>query len=115
MSRKMEQGMDHLRMAIAAALPTVVEFPRGIFVTVLDSKMTRDEKHASVTISVLPGDRTEDALATLREFSKEIKHEIARTLRLRRIPNLFWKVDTTEEYASHIEQTINELERKGEL
>lgn len=111
----MEQGMEHLRNALAKVLAENVEFPRGVLVTVVGAKLTRDMLHAKAVLSVMPEDRTEDVKKTLEEYKHEIKDGLARELRLRRIPDFFWAFDTNEAYAAEIEATLNKLEREGEI
>lgn len=111
----MEQGMEHFRNALAAVLAERVEFPRGVFVTVLDAKLTRDLLHAKAVLSVLPEDRIEDVKISLEDYKRDIKDGLAHELELRRIPDLFWEFDTTEARAAVIEKTLNELKREGEI
>ncbi|MBI5654901.1 ribosome-binding factor A [Candidatus Uhrbacteria bacterium] len=115
MSLRMEQGMEHFRNALAAVLAERVEFPRGVFVTVLDAKLTRDLLHAKAVLSVLPEDRIEDVKISLEDYKRDIKDGLAHELELRRIPDLFWEFDTTEARAAVIEKTLNELKREGEI
>lgn len=107
--------MQHFRDALAAVLVERVEFPVGVFVTVLDAKVTRDTTKAKGVISVLPESREKEALAALEESSHDIKKGLAEKLRLRRIPHIHWAIDRTEAVAEGIEKTIQELKNKGEL
>lgn len=115
MSLRMEQGMEHLRNALATVLAERVEFPRGVFVTVVGAKLTRDMLHAKAVLSVMPEDRIEDVKRTLKEYEHEIKDGLAHELKMRRIPDFFWAFDTSEAYAAEIEATLNKLEREGEI
>ncbi len=109
--------MIHLREALARVLTERVEFPRGIFVTVLEVKMTRNQTQAKVVLSVLPVDQEETVLKTLndKDTAHEIKDGLANAVRLRHIPRLHWTFDETEAAAADIDATINELKAKGEL
>ncbi len=107
--------MKHLQGALAKVLKTEVEFPNRAFVTVLATKMTRNQTHAKVILSVMPNTMETDVLATLKEHDHEIKHALAKELRLRHIPDFYWAFDETEAEAEAIDQAINELKRKGEL
>ncbi len=107
--------MEHLRNALAKVFAEHVEFPRGVFVTVLGTKMTRDQTRAKAVLSVMPADREKEVLETLEEYDHEINDGLAHELRLRHIPHFHWSFDTTEAYAAEIDRTINELKKKGEL
>jgi len=113
--RKFEQAMEHLRNALAKVLVEEVEFPRGVFVTVLETKMTRDQTHAKAVLSVLPNTMEKEALEALGEYDHEIKDGLAKELRLRHIPRLHWSFDETEAVAAGVDQALLELKRKGEL
>lgn len=108
-------GFDHLREALAEVLMKRVEFPRGVLVTVIGAKVTRDTRHVKGVISVFPVDREEDALQALAEARREIKEGLAEKMRLRRIPELHWSCDETEENAHKIEMELNALKTRGEL
>lgn len=107
--------MQHFRDALAGVLAEEVEFPRGTLVTVMDAKITSDTRHAKGVLSVLPADMRDEVLRTLVAAAHDIKEGLSRRLRLRRIPDLHWSFDTTEAEIGDIDDTINELKRKGEL
>lgn len=115
MSLRVEAGFEHLREAMAEILPRVVEFPPGVFVTVLAAKVTANTAHARITLSVFPETKKEEALKALAEASREIKEELADRLRLRRMPNIHYVFDENEAYAADIDRTIHDLKEKGEL
>jgi ribosome-binding factor A len=115
MSHRFNQVADHYHEAIANVLAEVVEFPRGTLVTVLDAKPTRDSRFVKVVLSVLPVTEEETVRKALARATHDIKDALAETLRMRRIPELVWAFDETEEEASHIEAAIQELKQKGEL
>jgi len=115
MSLRMEQGMEHFRNALATILAERLEFPRGVLVTVLDAKLTRDMLHAKAVLSVMPEDRIEDVKKILKEYEHEIKDGLTHELKMRHIPDFFWVFDTNEAYAAKIEETLNQLEHEGEI
>ncbi|MFA6429884.1 MAG: ribosome-binding factor A [Patescibacteria group bacterium] len=114
-SLRVEAGFHHLKDALAETFSKEVEFPFGVFVTVLEAKVTANTAHAKVVLSVMPDERHEEVLEALRQFDHEIKDGLAKRLRLRRIPRLHYVFDTTEARAAVIEQTINELKQAGEM
>jgi ribosome-binding factor A len=116
-TKRLEEGggMDHFRDALAMVLRERVEFPPGILVTVMEGKVTRDTLHAKGVLSVLPNSMEKTVLRLLNENEREIKDGLAKHLRLRRIPHLHWGFDETEAVAGDIDDTINQLKKKGEL
>lgn len=108
-------GLHHLRDALAQTLAETVEFPKGVLITVVGAKVTRDTRHAKGLVSVFPVSMEKEALKTLNKSSRKIKEGLANKLRLRRIPEIHWACDETEENASAIEMAISQLKAKGEL
>lgn len=109
-----DAGFEHLREAFAELL-TEIEFPPGVFVTVLGAEIAINSAHATFTLSVFPDGKDKDVLATLNANKHELKDGLAQTVRLRRIPDLHYKFDHTESQAEIIERALNELKAKGEL
>lgn len=116
-TKRLEEGggMQHFRDALALVVSQVVEFPPGIFITVLMTKLTRDTKHAKCVISVMPAEREKEAIDTLKAAQGEIKEGLTEHLRLRRVPRLHWTTDKTESEAADIDAIIAHLQHKGEL
>ncbi len=115
MSLRVEAGFEHLRDTLAEIMPRVVEFPPGIFVTILSAKVTANTAHAKITISVFPESREQEVQEILAAHHHEMKEALADGLRLRRIPKLHFVFDRTEAYAADIERALHELKEKGEL
>lgn len=114
MAHNKDAGFEHLQQAFAELL-TEVEFPAGVFVTVLSAKIAANSAHATVTLSVFPDGKEQEVLDTLKAAMHDLKDGLANRLRLRRIPNFHFNFDYTESNASKIENAINDLIAKGEL
>lgn len=115
MSLRLEAGFEHLREAFAETIAKEVEFPLGVFVTVIGAKITANSNHAKFILSVIPESRRSDALDALQEYQHEIKDGLAKRLRLRRIPHLHYAFDDTEAEAADVEAELNRLKKEGEL
>jgi ribosome-binding factor A len=115
MPRNMEKSMDNFHDALAEVIREVVEFEPGMLVTLLKTKVTRNFRHASALISVLPTEKEEIALTALTAQRHEIKQGLAERLRMPHIPSIYWTFDETEAEAAKIDNTINELKARGEL
>ncbi|HVM90966.1 MAG TPA: ribosome-binding factor A [Verrucomicrobiae bacterium] len=112
---RMEAGFEHLRAAMAETLEAVVEFPKGVLVTVMGAKMTANTAHARITLSVFPETAKDEVLKILERSRSDIKEELAERLRLRRIPRLHYVFDDTEAEAAQIEGALYQMKQKGEL
>lgn len=115
MTLKVDQGNEHLRDALARAIAETVEFPPGIFVTVLSASISPSQRDAHAVLSVFPANRQQEAVDALETFRHAMKDELGKTLRLRQIPRFTWAFDATGAYVAGIDETIAELKRKGDL
>jgi ribosome-binding factor A len=108
------QRYEHFRQDMADILAKRAEFP-GALVTVIDAHISDDQKFATVFLSVLPTTAEETVLESLKTFRHDIIKEMAKTLKLRKLPIINWRFDYTEAQAQDIEKYMNELKEKGEL
>lgn len=115
MPLRKDQGNEHLREALAQVIRETVEFPPGVFVTVMDARISPSQHDASATLSVFPANRELDVLNCLETFRHALKDGLAHSLRLRQIPKFQWKFDTVGQYVGEIDQAIAELKKKGDL
>ena len=73
-----------------------------------------DMKHARVFISVKgTTEEQADAIKALEHAAGFIRHELVERLQLRRLPELHFALDTSEERVERIEQLLREV-KKGE-
>lgn len=82
---------------------------------ITDVKVTNDLSFATVLISVI-GDE-EEKEKTLEGFNKAsgfLKNEIAKSVKLRQIPKLIFKLDESTEHGMRINNLINEIQQKDE-
>ena len=89
-----------------------------VSVTAVD--VTNDGSYATVFLTVLGyGQQTPetkvkqetDALEALKHAKGVIKKEIGRQIKLRHIPELIFKIDTSLEYGRHIEEVLHNLNK----
>lgn len=74
-----------------------------------------DMKHARVFISVKgTSEEQADAIKALEHAAGFIRHELVERLQLRRLPELHFALDLSEERVERIEQLLREV-KKGEL
>jgi ribosome-binding factor A len=89
-----------------------------VSVTAVD--VTNDGSYATVFLTVLGyGQQTpetkakqeNDALEALKHAKGVIKKEIGKQIKLRHIPELIFKIDTSLEYGRHIEEVLHNLNK----
>ncbi len=101
---------DLLRSELARILQRELKDPRVGLATVSYLRLSADLSHAEVGVSVL-GDEEErstsvEALARARGF---IRTRLARSVRLRRVPELVFKLDRGAEHSQRISDILERL------
>lgn len=112
---RMEAGFEHLREAMAEIIREIVEFPKGVLVTVLGAKLTANTAHARIELSVYPETAQAEVVKILGYAERDIKNALAEHVRLRRIPRIHYIFNGIEAEAAIIENALNEMKKKGEL
>jgi len=71
-----------------------------------------DMKHARVFISVKGTNKEQaDVIEALEHASGYIRHELVERLQLRRLPELHFTLDVSQEHAERIEQLLKEMKK----
>src|SRR5499425_3451658 len=80
-------------------------------VCVSEVRVQPDMKHARVFVSVRSENSKEqvDAIKALEHASGFIKHELVERLQLRRVPDLHFTLDLSEEHVERIEQLLKQM------
>ncbi len=102
-----EKVADLVRDEIARLIQSELHDSRLGFVTVTGVQMSGDLRHARVFVSVLQeGPAREQALEALQAARGFIRKRLGGTLRLRYTPEIAFRLDTSIEYGSRIEDLI---------
>jgi ribosome-binding factor A len=97
------------RQTIAEFISQEMEFNGEILVTVANAQVTGDLNQARIWISVFPFAQSAEVLERLRRQTRFIKEFLNEKIKIRKIPNLVFLIDQTEEEAGKIEKEINEV------
>jgi ribosome-binding factor A len=113
MSERTARLDELLREEISAVIRREVDDPRIGFVTITDVEVSPDLRHADVWVSVI-GSADEKRL-TMRALSRAMPFVRQRlgVLRLKRIPELHVKDDTTSQRGTRVLQILDELGQGG--
>jgi ribosome-binding factor A len=111
MSQRTDRVDELLRQEIGAIVAREVADPRIGFATITRVETTSDLSHAKVWVSVIgqPAERTA-TIAALGRAMPFVRHELGKSLRIRRIPDLHVILDDTAERGTRVLQLLNELE-----
>ncbi len=110
---------EEIRKVVSEMLLREIKDPRlsSGMISVSDVEVTSDGSYATCYVTVLTAGKDEEAkreeeeqvLAGLKSAKGLIKKEIGRQIKLRHIPELIFKIDTSMEYGRRISEVINKL------
>ncbi|CAO3415075.1 30S ribosome-binding factor RbfA [Azospirillum doebereinerae] len=83
--------------------------------TVTEVRISPDLSNATVFFSTLGGGQMEEAKAILRRASPFLRGQVARMVNLRHAPTLSFEIDTSFEYAHHIDNILHSPEVARDL
>jgi ribosome-binding factor A len=113
---------EEIRKIVSEMLISGIKDPRltNNMVSISGVDVTNDGSYATVFLTVLGyGQQTpetkakqeNDALEALKHAKGVIKKEIGKQIKLRHIPELIFKIDTSLEYGRHIEEVLHNLNK----
>ncbi len=110
---------EEIRRIISEMLLRELKDPRlsDHMVSISDVEVTSDGSYATCYVTVLSMGKDEkakqqaeeDVLSGLRSAKGMLKKEIGRQVKLRHMPELIFKIDSSMEYGRHISEVIREL------
>ncbi|HAT81829.1 ribosome-binding factor A [Eubacterium pyruvativorans] len=120
MGNAYRQGMlgEEIKKIISRMLLRQLKDPRlDHMISVVDVEVTKDGSYATCWITVLDlaGDeakkkeREEEVISGLESAKGKIRQEIGREIKLRRVPDLIFKIDHSEDYGRHIDQVLRDI------
>ena len=104
---------EEIAHEINAMLAGELKDPRLEMSVVVNSVLiAHDMRHARVLVGVRgTAAEQQGALKALEHASNFIRHEILERLQLRRVPDLHFSLDNSQEYTERIDQLLKELKK----
>ena len=111
MSQRTDRVDELLRQEIGAIITRDIADPRVGFATITKVETTPDLRHARVWVSVIgqPAERAA-TVAALGRAMPFVRHELGRSLRIKRIPDLHVELDDTAERGTRVLRLLADLE-----
>jgi ribosome-binding factor A len=115
--RQYEHHLGRLAEALREEISAIVEGeladPRVGLATVTEVTLAPDGKSAHVLVAVV-GDEKEalESLKALTAATGFIRREVAERLRLRHAPELFFRLDKSEQYETRIDELLKRIEKR---
>lgn len=105
---------EQIKKEIVDIVRSEIKDPRVGFVTIMDVETSGDLQHATIFVSVLgKEEQRKETMEALQKASGFIRSEIGRRIRLRRTPELHFKLDTSLDYSSRISKVLRDIEEGG--
>ena len=109
MSRRIDRVNKHIQRTFGEILQTEADLPGDALVTVSGVETTHNLQSATVWLSVLPSDRAEVVVKSLKKQLYELQGSLNRQLKLKILPRIYLKIDKGAEYAEEIDRKLNKL------
>ena len=77
-------------------------------VSVSDVEVTRDLAHAKVFVTALQPERAREALKALKALAPELRHQLARAVKMRHVPELHFHYDESLDRGERIDQLLRD-------
>lgn len=101
---------EEIKKELSYMLQTDMKDPRIGFVTITGVEVTTDLSQAKVYLSVFGDDaQRQDSLKVLSGAAGYMRTELGKKIRLRHIPELIFKIDSSIDYAQKIEKLISKI------
>lgn len=105
---------EEIRKIVSTMLINGIKDPRiNSMVSVTDVEVTSDLSYAYIYVSILGGDE-ESTLEGLKAAESYIRREIGRSIKIRHIPQIIFKVDDSLLKGMYIESLIKKVSKKEE-
>lgn len=112
--KRSQRVSDLIREEVADIVMYKLKDPRIGFVTVTGAEMTADLKLARIFVSVLKEEERDVTLEVLNSSRSFIRGALSKRLKMKFIPELEFRLDTSIEYGSKIDKLLREIREHDE-
>lgn len=81
--------------------------------SVVDVEVSRELDVATVWVAALQPERAAEVVKALKALAREFRHELAHTMRMRRVPELRFRYDESVDRGERIERLLKEQGEAG--
>lgn len=106
--KRSQRVSDLLRKEIADIIMNKLKDPRIGFTTVTGVDVTDDIKIAKVFVSILREEERNTSIEILNSAKNFVRSELSKRLRMKFIPTIEFRLDTSIEYGDRIERLLKE-------
>ncbi|TCZ80005.1 30S ribosome-binding factor RbfA [Paenibacillus albiflavus] len=105
---------EQIKKELSHIIQTEIKDPRVGFLTVTGVDVTNDLSQAKVFLSILGSEEDKNnAVKALTKATGYIRSELGKRIRLRKVPELIFKIDTSIDYSSRIENLLHQIKEEN--
>jgi len=109
-SRRPQRVALQIQHEISLMLTRNIKDRRIGFVTVTGVEISRDLRHAKVFVSAMGTDRQKkESLEALNHAAGWIRHELGQRIRMKFLPEIVFRTDTSMDYGERIDRLLDEI------
>lgn len=99
-----------IQKALTQIISREVKDPSVGLMTITAVELTGDQSIATIYVTFMGNEKDEVAgMEALNRAKTFIRRELAHSVKMRAVPNLVFKIDTSFKYGTHIEQILQNL------
>ena len=106
---RLESAQELLQHELAVIINQEVSMP-GALLTVAYVDLSPDLKQAKIGLSVLPDKFYGSALAAARKSGGAVRSRLAKVLKWRVVPRLYWEIDARPKRVAELEEVFKQIE-----
>jgi ribosome-binding factor A len=109
MSNRLAKINELILHYISEIISRELDLKPGVFVTVAKVDTTPDLRYTRIFVSIFPEKESGYAMESLENEIYKIQGTLNKKLKMKPLPRIEWKLDTTEAKADEIEKLLKEL------
>jgi ribosome-binding factor A len=109
-SRRPQRMALQIQQEISWILSRDLKDRRIGFVTITGVQMSPDLRHAKIYVSAMGSDvEKRKSLEALNHAAGWIRHELGQRMRMKFLPEIVFRTDTSQEYGEHIDRLLDKI------
>ncbi|MBL7158233.1 MAG: 30S ribosome-binding factor RbfA [Candidatus Omnitrophica bacterium] len=117
MGMRPERMAEAIKRLVSEVMQRGLNDPRIKFVTITNVEVTPDLRLAKIFYSVMGDQKEKKAVAAgLKSAKSYVKRHVGDNIRVRHVPDIVFKADSSSEYRARIDNILNKIskEKKNE-
>jgi ribosome-binding factor A len=106
MNHRPERVGKLIREKLSQVIAREIEFPSGVLVTLTEVEVNKKMEIAKIGMSVIPSDRSDEALGILQRAQGDLQYLLVRILNIKPMPHIHFFIDYGPENAAKIEKKL---------